>query len=148
MTTPLTLRDLLLVAVAIFACVAIAYFIAVLKRLKVVAEEVERTVRQVRELIPRVDRLAQESTETLRAVRELADTGRGVAGDLNAVSGKIRAFAEEGLGYAAVILEPLRKIGAVVIGIQTGLNVFKNWTARIKEAAYGSKEDEDEERDD
>jgi hypothetical protein len=145
MTITLTLRDIVLIIAAVFLCFGIAYFIAVLKRLRAVAEEVEKTVRQVRELIPKVDRLAHESAETLRTVRELADSGRGVVEDVTAVSAKLRAFAEEGLGYAAILIEPLRRIAAIVTGIQTGLTVFKSFTGRFKDAAYGSKEDEDEE---
>jgi len=146
MTVTLTLRDILFIAVAVFICCGIAYFVVVLRRLKAVAEEVEKTVRQVRELIPKVDRLTHESAETLRAVRELADSGRGVVADAAAVSAKLRLFAEEGLGYAAVLMEPLRKIAALVTGIQTGFSVFKSWTERLKGTAHDSQEDEDEER--
>lgn len=146
MSITLTLRDILLILVAVFVCLGIAYFITVLRRLKAVAEEVEKTVRQVRELIPKVDRLAHDSTEALRAVRELADSSRGVVADASAVSAKLRIFAEEGLGYAAVLLEPLRRIAALVTGIQTGFSVFKSWSDRLKGTAYESQEDEDEER--
>lgn len=148
MTITLTLRDIFFIVVALFACVGIAYFIVVLRRLTSVADEVEKTVRQVRELIPKVDRLAHESAETLRTVRELADSGRSVVGDITAVSAKVRVLMEEGLGYASVVMGPLRRIAAVVLGIQTGLNVFKSWKGRIREGGYGSKEDEDEEGND
>jgi uncharacterized protein YoxC len=130
MTITLKISDVLLFIVTAFLCVGTAYLIMTLRKLRATADQMEKAVRQVRELLPKIDRLTEEAADTARSIRRLADSSREVVEDVTSVSAQFREFAEKGLGYVAIIMEPLRKLAAIAAGIQAGLGVFQRLLGR------------------
>lgn len=130
MTITLKISDVLLFIVTVFLCGGTVYLIMTLRKLRATADQVEKVVRQVRELLPKIDRLTEEAADTARSIRRLADTSREAVEDVASVSAQFREVAEKGLGYVAIIMEPLRKLAAIAAGIQAGLGVFQRLLGR------------------
>lgn len=137
MTITLKYSDVLLTLLTLFFCAGVIYFIVTLRRLRTLAEDVQKLVagtgeeaqkliRRVTEVVPRIERLTDDVVETSQSVRVLAEASTYAVDDLNSVTAKTRALAEKSLEYIGIILEPLQRLAAMFTAFQAGFEVFKS----------------------
>lgn len=139
-TVTLTLKDLLLLLVAVSALTGLVYLVAVLRRFLQVALQVQRTVAEVQTLLREIRRVVAQTNETLESARLLLDDSRRVVGDARAVTGSARGLVEGLVRDLSVILGPVHMVAGLFEKIQSGL---QRW-AVFRRSGEGSKEESDE----
>lgn len=139
-TVTLTMKDLLLLFLAVAVLFGLGYLIAVLRRLLEVARQFQRTVEEVQAFLPEVRRVVTQAGETLESARNLLDESRHVVGDARAVTASARGVAEDLIRDLSVILGPIHLVAGLFEKIQAGLGRL----AFLRRPEAGPKEDDHE----